>query len=169
MQLHVHSQIAHIVRTGTDGKWRVPNSLGYNDHIGALGAIVAQHLEGALTRRFGVEWVARDDGHGFEIKGISRGDDARVLLAPRAITAGLRERAERFEQRFNACAVAAGTGAGVELQYPRGQGRHAGSRATTHGLGGQARAHARRPAGVGRTVGAARGRARAERLSVERA
>jgi hypothetical protein len=35
MQLHVHSQIAHVAKTGTDGKWRAPDSLGYNEHIGA--------------------------------------------------------------------------------------------------------------------------------------
>ena len=49
MQLHVHSQIAHIARTATDGKWRAPDSLGYNEHIGAVAAIVSQHLEEALT------------------------------------------------------------------------------------------------------------------------
>jgi hypothetical protein len=71
MQLHVHSQIAHVARTATDGKWRAPDSLGYNEHIGAVAAIVSQRLEEALTARFGLEWVARDDGHGFEIKGVS--------------------------------------------------------------------------------------------------
>jgi hypothetical protein len=70
MQLHVHSQIAHVARTATDGKWRAPDSLGYNEHLGAVAAIVSQHLEEALTARFGLEWVARDDGHGFEIRGI---------------------------------------------------------------------------------------------------
>jgi hypothetical protein len=45
MQLHVHSQIAHTAKTGTDGKWRAPDSLGYNEHIGAVAAIVSQHLE----------------------------------------------------------------------------------------------------------------------------
>jgi TrwC relaxase len=35
MQLHVHSQIAHTARTVTDGKWRAPDSLGYNEHVGA--------------------------------------------------------------------------------------------------------------------------------------
>ena len=50
MQLHVHSQIAHVARTGTDDKWRAPDSLGYNEHIGAVAAIVSQHLEEALTR-----------------------------------------------------------------------------------------------------------------------
>ena len=100
MQLHVHSQIAHVARTTTDGKWRAPDSLGYNEHIGAVAAIVSQHLEEALTHRFGVEWVARDDGHGFEIKGIS-GAMMRVFSSRRAsITADLRERAARFEQRY---------------------------------------------------------------------
>jgi hypothetical protein len=100
MQLHVHSQIAHTARTQTDGKWRAPDSLGYNEHIGAVAAITAQHLEEALTRRFGVEWVARDDGHGFEIKGIS-GQMTRLFSSRReSITADLRARAARFEQRY---------------------------------------------------------------------
>src|SRR5271165_4884837 len=100
MQLHVHSQIAHTARTGTDGKWRAPDSLGYNEHIGAVAAITAQHLEEALTRRFGVQWVTRDDGHGFEIKGIS-GEMMRVFSSRReSITADLRARAARFEQRY---------------------------------------------------------------------
>ena len=37
MQLHVHSQIAHVARTGKDGKWRAPDSLGYGEHVGAVG------------------------------------------------------------------------------------------------------------------------------------
>src|SRR6185369_4965055 len=97
MQLHVHSQIAHTARTGTDGKWRAPDSLGYNEHI---AAIVSQQLEEALTARFGLEWAARDDGHGFEIKGIS-GEMMRVFSSRRAsITKDLRLRAGRFEQRY---------------------------------------------------------------------
>jgi len=100
MQLHVHSQIAHIARTTTDGKWRAPDSLGYNEHIGAVAAIVSQHLEEALTARFGLEWTARDDGHGFEIAGIS-GEMMRVFSSRReSITADLRGRADRFEQRY---------------------------------------------------------------------
>jgi AAA domain/TrwC relaxase len=100
MQLHVHSQIAHVARTGTDGKWRAPDSRGYNEHIGAVAALVSQHLEEALTARFGVEWTARDDGHGFEITGIS-GQMMRVFSSRReSITAELRTRAARFEQRY---------------------------------------------------------------------
>jgi conjugative relaxase-like TrwC/TraI family protein len=100
MQLHVHSQIAHVARTGTDGKWRAPDSLGYNEHIGAVAAMVSQHLEEALTHRFGLEWTARDDGHGFEIEGIS-GEMMRVFSSRReSITADLRGRAAQFEQRY---------------------------------------------------------------------
>jgi conjugative relaxase-like TrwC/TraI family protein len=99
MQLHVHSQIAHVARTATDGKWRAPDSLGYNEHVGAVGAITAQHLEEALTSRFGLEWTARDDGHGFEVEGIS-GEMMRVFSSRReSITADLRARAARFEQQ----------------------------------------------------------------------
>jgi conjugative relaxase-like TrwC/TraI family protein len=100
MQLHVHSQIAHVARTGLDGKWRAPDSLGYHEHIGAVGAITAQHLEEALTRRFGLEWTARDDGHGFEISGVS-GAMMRLFSSRReSISADLRTRAARFEQQY---------------------------------------------------------------------
>ena len=100
MQLHVHSQIAHVAKTATDGKWRAPDSFGYNEHVGAVAAIVSQHLEEALTARFGLEWAARDDGHGFEIKGIS-GQMMRLFSSRReSITADLRARAAQFEQRY---------------------------------------------------------------------
>ena len=100
MQLHVHSQIAHVARTSTDGKWRAPDSLGYNEHVGAVAAIVSQHLEEALTARFGLEWTARDDGHGFEITGIS-GEMMRLFSSRReSITADVRARAAHFERRY---------------------------------------------------------------------
>ena len=147
MQLHVHSQIAHVARTATDGKWRAPDSLGYNEHVGAVAAIVSQHLEEALTApvRPGVDRPRRrprlrDQGH-------LRGDDARVLLAPRvdhrrparprrAVRAALRPRAVPARARA--------ARAGVELRDAQRQGRRAGCRAAARGLGGQARAHPRR-------------------------
>jgi hypothetical protein len=99
MQLHVHSQIAHVAKTVIDGKWRAPDSLGYNEHIGAVAAIVSQHLEEALTGRFGLAWEARDDGHGFEIRGIS-GEMRRLFSSRRqSITSDLRARAAQFEQQ----------------------------------------------------------------------
>ena len=57
-------------------------------------------MEEALTQRFGLEWTARDDGHGFEIKGIS-GRMMRLFSSRReSITADLRTRATQFEQRY---------------------------------------------------------------------
>ena len=147
MQLHVHSQIAHVARTVTDGKWRAPDSLGYNEHVGAVAAIVSQHLEEALTRRFGVEWAARDDGHGFEIKGISGEMMRAVLLPPRVHhrRPAHARRAVRAAVRPRAVPARTGaTRAGVELQDTRGEGGRAGFRAVARGLGGQARADPRR-------------------------
>ena len=159
MQLHVHSQIAHVAKTATDGKWRAPDSLGYNEHIGAVAAIVSQHLEEALTARFGLEWTARDDGHGFEIKGIS-GEMMRVFSSRReSITADLRARAARFEQRYGRAPSQrelAHLAQASNFKDAHRQARHAGFRAAARGLGGQARAHPRRRAGVGRAVGLAR-------------
>jgi len=163
MQLHVHSQIAHTARTATDGKWRAPDSLGYNEHIGAVAAIVSQHLEEALTRRFGLEWVARDDGHGFEIKGIS-GDMMRLFSSRReSITArpARTRRAVRAALRTQTIPARTGsTRAGVELHHTQRQDRHARLRAAARGLGGQTRAHTRREPVVRRAIGVARPRPR---------
>ena len=159
MQLHVHSQIAHIARTSTDGKWRAPDSLGYNEHIGAVAAIVSQHLEEALTARFGLEWTARDDGHGFEIKGIT-GEMMRLFSSRReSITADLRVRAARFEQRYGR--APSQRELAQLAQASNFKTRAAKERAldlarAARGLGGQARAHPRRAPGVGRAVGVAR-------------
>jgi hypothetical protein len=157
MQLHVHSQIAHTARTGTDGKWRAPDSLGYNEHIGAIAAIVSQHLEESLTRRFGLEWVARDDGHGFEIKGIS-GEMMRVFSSRRIHHRGPACPRDAVRGAVRPRAIPARAGApraGVQLQDTQSQARHAGCRAGPRRMGRQARTHPRHDPGVGRAVGMA--------------
>jgi TrwC relaxase len=159
MQLHVHSQIAHVAKTVTDGKWRAPDSLGYNEHIGAVAAIVSEHLEEALTGRFGVAWEARDDGHGFEIKGHLRGDESAVLFAPRVHHG--RPACPRGAVRAAVWprTIPARTGparAIIELQDARRQARRTGLRAGSCEVGGQARADSRLEPSVGRAVGVAR-------------
>jgi len=162
MQLHVHSQIAHVARTVTDKKWRAPDSLGYNEHIGAVGSIVSQHLEEALTRRFGLAWEARDDGHGFEIAGISGGMMPLFSSRRQSITADLRARAARFEAQYSRAPsqreLARLAQASNFVRYARSEDRDAGCRTAARGLGGHARADARRESGVGRAVGVARPR-----------
>jgi conjugative relaxase-like TrwC/TraI family protein len=146
MQLHVHSQIAHTARTATDGKWRAPDSLGYNEHIGAVAAIVSQHLEEALTQRFGLEWTARDDGHGFEITGIS-GQMMRVFSSRReSITSELRVRAARFEQRYGRAPSQR------ELAH-LAQASNFATRAAKHGVLDLAQAHAGWADKLARTLG----------------
>jgi conjugative relaxase-like TrwC/TraI family protein len=99
MQLHVHSKVAHTARTVTDGRWQARDSLAYNEHIGAVAAIVSHHLEEALTARFGLAWEARDDGHGFEIKGVP-GQMMRLFSSRReSIRADLRARAGGMTRR----------------------------------------------------------------------
>ena len=88
-------------------------------------------------------------------QGRRRGDDARVLLPPRvdhrrsarprgAVRAAVRPRAVPARARAPR--------AGVELHHAQPEARHARSCAGARGLGGQARAHARRLAGVGRAI-----------------
>jgi len=146
MQLHVHSQIAHVAKTATDGKWRAPDSLGYNEHIGAVAAIVSQHLEEALTARFGLEWTVRDDGHGFEITGIG-GEMMRVFSSRReSISADLRGRAARFEQRYGRAPTQR------ELAH-LAQASNFATRAAKHGALDLAQAHAGWADKLARTLG----------------
>ena len=71
-QLHIHNQIARMVRTERDGAWRALDTMSVRGQLGAVQAIVSAHAEAELARRFGVEWVARPDGIGNEVKGITR-------------------------------------------------------------------------------------------------
>ncbi len=100
MQLHVHSQIAHVSRTVIDGKWRAPDSLGYQEHVAAVGSVVAQHLEEALTRRFGVQWTPREDWPRVRDRRDPGGAAARVQLAPRRYRRQHQALAAEFEQRY---------------------------------------------------------------------
>jgi conjugative relaxase-like TrwC/TraI family protein len=100
MQLHVHNQIARISRTRIDGKWRAPDSLGYHEHIAAAGSIAAQHLEEALTRRFGLAWEPREDGRGYEIAGISKAMREVFSTRRESIDAKTRGAAQEFQARY---------------------------------------------------------------------
>jgi conjugative relaxase-like TrwC/TraI family protein len=70
VQLHNHNEVLHTARTRSDGKWRAPDSRGYYEHVHAAAALKAVHLETAMTRGFGAEWIERPDGMGHEIKGV---------------------------------------------------------------------------------------------------
>jgi hypothetical protein len=71
-QLHVHNLILHKVRRETDGAWRALDSMSLYRHRPAASAVAALATENALTRKYGVRWVPRRDGHGREIAGTGR-------------------------------------------------------------------------------------------------
>jgi len=71
-QLHVHNLILHKVQRESDGEWRALDSMSLYRYRPAASAIAALAAENALTRRFGVRWVPRRDGHGREIAGVAQ-------------------------------------------------------------------------------------------------
>ena len=71
-QDHIHNQIARIVRTYRDGKWRALDTMSVRGVLGALQAIAATTVECELTREFGVAWIPRADGRGNEIRGVTQ-------------------------------------------------------------------------------------------------
>jgi hypothetical protein len=90
-----------VIRGSQPAPGGMSSSADNPDPLGArAAAITAQYLKEALTGRFGLEWTAREDGHGFEIKGIS-GEMMRLFSSRReSISADLRARAARFERRY---------------------------------------------------------------------
>ncbi len=99
-QLHVHNLILHKVLRESDGQWRALDSMSLYRHRPAASAIAALATENALTRRFGVRWVQRQDGHGREIAGVEQAlmdvfSSRRQSIGP--LTARL---AQEYEAQF---------------------------------------------------------------------
>src|SRR5690349_14425889 len=69
---HEHNLFARMVRTEADGRWRALDTMALRHQLPAMQAIVTAHAEAAMTRAFGVAWVARADGAGNEIRGVTQ-------------------------------------------------------------------------------------------------
>jgi conjugative relaxase-like TrwC/TraI family protein len=69
---HSHNVIARMARTDADGVWRAVDTMALRGQLGAMSAIVDARVQSALSRDFGVRWVARADGLGHEIDGITQ-------------------------------------------------------------------------------------------------
>ena len=173
MQLHVHSQIAHVAKTSHRREMAGAGLTGVQraHRRGRRDRLPAPRRSPHRPVRPGVDRPRRrprlrDQGH-------QRADDAPVLLPPRihhrrparprrAVRAAVRPRAVPARARA--------ARAGVELQDAQPQARRAGCRAGARGLGRQARADPRREPGLSRAVSVARRnrprrRARARRTS----
>ena len=99
-QLHVHNLILHKVLRESDGQWRALDSMSLYRHRPAASAIAALATENALTRKYGIRWVQRKDGHGREIAGVEQAlmdtfSSRRQSIGP--LTARL---AQEYEAQF---------------------------------------------------------------------
>src|SRR5258708_4604922 len=116
VHVHVQNVIATIAQTIMDGKWRTPDSWGYNEVFMAVSAIVSLHLEAAMRRRFGVGWIQRgcqcahgrcqdparcQSNFGCEIDGITRADVECFSTRRQSVDRQLRERAAEFEREHD--------------------------------------------------------------------
>jgi hypothetical protein len=66
----------------------------------AMNAIAAAHIEAALAREFGVEWVPREDGAGNEIRGVAQEIIDEFSRRQEAVNTDLRELSRLHEQRY---------------------------------------------------------------------
>ena len=134
-QLHVHNLILHKVLRESDGQWRALDSMSLYRHRPAASAIAALATENALTRRFGVRWVQRKDGHGREIAGAGQAlmdtfSSRRQSIGP--LTARL---AQEYEAQFGRAPDARALTSLAPVGQPRHPARQGHRRARPGGAG----------------------------------
>ena len=100
-QDHIHNQIARMSRTDADGKWRTVDTAGVRAQLGAVRATFGAHLRSELTQRFGVEWVPRKEGDGYELKGITRAQIEKYSTRTQAIDAETARAVEAWKARHD--------------------------------------------------------------------
>lgn len=106
-QLHVHNAILNRVlredplasRPGGRRAWRTLDGAALYAAKPAAGAVAERTLAEHLARDLGVEVVARPDGNGWEIAGISEELREQFSSRRRAIEPRVRELAEEYERK----------------------------------------------------------------------
>jgi hypothetical protein len=96
-QLHIHNLVLNRVRRETDGQYRTLDSRALHEHRAAASAIAALVTESGLSREFGVGWVRRADGHGREVRGVSRELTEEFSSRRQSISALTQRLAREFE------------------------------------------------------------------------
>ena len=79
------------------GGWRTLVLLALYENRGAAAAIATLTMESALCREFGAGWVRRADGHGREVRGVSRELMAEFSSRRQTISALTERLAREFE------------------------------------------------------------------------
>jgi hypothetical protein len=106
-QLHVHNAILNRVRRedplatrpGDQVAWRTLDGTALYAAKPAAGAIADRVLAEELAARLGVRMVARPDGNGWEVAGVSQALRERFSSRRRAIEPRVRQLAEEYERR----------------------------------------------------------------------
>ena len=127
-QLHIHNLVLNRVMRERDGAYRTLDSQALYEHRGAAAAVATLVMESALSRRFGVGWVRRADGHGREVTGVSRELMAEFSSRRQTITRADPAAGGRVPGAARARAGRAGAGQAApvgESCEPPGQGRRA--------------------------------------------
>lgn len=68
----MHNLVLNLAQTERTGEWGRLDCRGLDQHRGGAAALGSRQMESALTRELGVRWIARADGTGREIAGISQ-------------------------------------------------------------------------------------------------
>jgi AAA domain/TrwC relaxase len=97
---HVHVVWARMALTESDGKWRALDTMRLRGQLGAMAAVCAAYVESALTREFGVEWVARKDGLGNELAGVTPEWKDAYSTRTQKVDAKQAELAASFEAKY---------------------------------------------------------------------
>jgi len=100
MQDHVHNPVLPKVRTVSDGRWRATDTMALRAQLPAMQAVASAHVEAGLSREFGVQWVARPDGAGNEIAGITQAQIDAFSSRREAINERMRELADSFRAKY---------------------------------------------------------------------
>ena len=97
---HSHNVVARMGRTDADGEWRAIDTMALREQTGSMAAIIDGRVRSALSREFGVEWVKREDGRGWEIKGISQGVIEKYSKRTHGVNAKARALVLQWEEKF---------------------------------------------------------------------
>jgi hypothetical protein len=99
-QDHVHNQFARTVQADGDGCWRALDTAALKKQLPEMAAVAAAHVEAGLAREFGVRWVARPDGKGHEIAGITQAEMDAYSSRTEAIKAATPELVDAWTQKY---------------------------------------------------------------------
>jgi hypothetical protein len=97
---HVHVVWARMALTESDGKWRSLDTMRLRGQLGGMAAVCAAYVESTLTREFGVEWVAREDGLGNELVGVTPEWKDAYSTRTQKVDAKQAELAASFEAKY---------------------------------------------------------------------